>query len=319
MPDRRGALDERLAPAAPGIAIALRRLAMARDDARLLDLACDWAMHAGAAHTSTTSKEAVDGVAPALACALVAHARCDDHWLGVAVRELLDGVALGGVSHPRTDSLHHLALLVECAEYEPRAWRDAVVERGRAEAACIAGSVGSDALAASRLHALLRWSEATSDAPAEATLEACRHAVGLDGRRGRLAATDARITTWHLRLCILAQQLAGDADFLEHAEHLAHALLRARGDVPTLDGGLAARGWAMLALHRATGDLAWVRRAERLAARAVRAAAGLDPALGFARGPWEAALLDAELARPEWARLPLVESEGWPRSPAPST
>jgi serine/threonine-protein kinase len=80
--------------------------------------------------------------------------------------------------------------------------------------------------------------------------------------------------------------------------------------------GDAGRAYALLALHRRTGDEAWLPRARTLADRAM-AAAG-DPASAppsLYQGPLGVAVLLADLERPEWARMPLFEAEGWRAAP----
>ena len=84
--------------------------------------------------------------------------------------------------------------------------------------------------------------------------------------------------------------------------------------------GAAGRAYAMLAAFRVSGDREWVKRAYRLADRAIERAEGRprDPALGspdgLMRGDGGIAVLLEELALPEWARMPIVEPERWSTS-----
>ena len=82
--------------------------------------------------------------------------------------------------------------------------------------------------------------------------------------------------------------------------------------------GGSGRAYALIALYRHTGDRAWLERALRLAARAVRDAghAPLDatfrPSHNLNRGEAGVAVLAAELETIEDARMPLFEAERWP-------
>jgi len=74
----------------------------------------------------------------------------------------------------------------------------------------------------------------------------------------------------------------------------------------------------MLAIHRHTGEREWLERALRLAARAIRdtSNAPLDamyrPTHDLMRGAAGVAVLAAELANIDDARMPLFERERWP-------
>ena len=67
--------------------------------------------------------------------------------------------------------------------------------------------------------------------------------------------------------------------------------------------GLAGRAYAMLAMHRLTGEAAWLDRAHVLAERA---AAGIDGD-GLFKGAAGVAVLFADLQNPDDARFPLFD------------
>ena len=76
--------------------------------------------------------------------------------------------------------------------------------------------------------------------------------------------------------------------------------------------GLAGRGYALLALHRATGDRVWLDRARALAARGGRhGMPSSDDAHSLYKGELGLATLVADLDRPEEARMPLFEPTGY--------
>jgi hypothetical protein len=119
-----------------------------------------------------------------------------------------------------------------------------------------------------------------------------------------------------VHLWTLASSLLHEPRWLELAERAgwnaweyAHG-----GGMFDLCCGAGGRAYALLTLHRHTGDSAWLRRAESLADRAARMADN-DPALAHSlyKGSLGVALLAAELDRPRDARMPLFEHEGWPR------
>ena len=82
---------------------------------------------------------------------------------------------------------------------------------------------------------------------------------------------------------------------------------------PDLCCGLAGRAYALLAMHRHTGDREWLTRATVLAERAVAVSTGAAAEVtSLYKGSLGTALLSADLEHPERARLPLFEHEGWP-------
>jgi serine/threonine-protein kinase len=191
------------------------------------------------------------------------------------------------------------------------------------------------------LYAQLRWQTASgSPLPLgmEARLEQLANCAEPYGRGLRWPWRDAHrvgndsyMAGWCngsgglVQLWLLAAQACRDARFVELAQGAAwnaweddneHAL--------DLCCGLSGRAYSLLALYRHTGDADWLRRARILAA----SASALDVAPGdvlrdggtsLYKGRLGAALLSAEIERPESARMPLFESEGWPSVAVPTT
>jgi serine/threonine-protein kinase len=83
---------------------------------------------------------------------------------------------------------------------------------------------------------------------------------------------------------------------------------------PDLCCGVGGRAYALLAMHRHTGDEIWLQRASMLGETAAALSAGVGPRelTSLYKGPLGSALLAVELERPERARMPLFEREGWP-------
>src|ERR1051325_4714584 len=76
--------------------------------------------------------------------------------------------------------------------------------------------------------------------------------------------------------------------------------------------GDAGRSYALLAIHRVTGEDAWLQRAVRLAERAVDTVASTGDSPALYNGTIAPALLYSEIEQPYVARMPLFEAEGWP-------
>jgi len=169
---------------------------------------------------------------------------------------------------------------------------------------------------AGMLYALLRFGDATGEAP-----------PGLDERLDELASLAqpaGRGLRWPLRLGGSPEQdalwpswcngAAGHAflwaqaggPYLALAEGAAWSAYEAPEYAGDLCCGLAGRAYAALAVHRRTGEAAWLRRARALADRAaVAVAAGALRRDALYKGEIGVALLAAELDRPEDAAMPL--------------
>lgn len=177
------------------------------------------------------------------------------------------------------------------------------------------------------LYATLRWVLATGAAPAP-TLTGRLDEMSTFGLAGGRGVSWPRSTMgsmpdgspgWcngeagFLFFWLLAAEATGDAKFLALAEQTAWTVWDGRsGSLNNLCCGRAGRAYALLALYRVTGEEVWRRRARALAERA---AAGSDVDAGDAHRLWKGslgiALLLTDLERPERARLPLFEREGW--------
>lgn len=106
----------------------------------------------------------------------------------------------------------------------------------------------------------------------------------------------------------------GDARYLELAERAAWSAWQWPGDGWDLCCGAAGRSYALLNLHRHTGERVWLDRANLLAAKAAkgasRAAQRGDGSYlnSLIRGASGVAVLCEELRRPDEARMPVFES-----------
>ena len=190
-----------------------------------------------------------------------------------------------------------------------------------------------------RLYAQLRWRAATG-APLPPGLEArlrelaeCAESYGRGlrwpWRDAHRKGKDTYMAGWCngsgglMQLWLLAAGVYREGGFMELARGAAwnaweddneHAL--------DLCCGLSGRAYSLLAMYRQTGEFDWLHRARVLAAAV--AVIESDPAevlhdsgTSLYKGRLGAALLSAEIDRPESARMPLFESEGWP-APAPA-
>ena len=113
--------------------------------------------------------------------------------------------------------------------------------------------------------------------------------------------------------CLAYRMLGEDAD-LALAEGAAWDAWEAGGGLADLCCGLAGRAYALLALHRVSGDATWLRRAGIMAHDAARTAPAQrgpeHPRHSLYKGELGLALLLTDLERPETACMPLFEQEG---------
>lgn len=141
----------------------------------------------------------------------------------------------------------------------------------------------------------------------------------------RDARGDARAASYYMpgwcngsagfvHLWTLAHSIFRDPRHLEIAEGAAwDAYDDSEDSVYDLCCGRGGRAYALLALHRAGRDDAWLTRAQRLADEALDLVVkASDPPPGLIKGTTGVVLLCAELEQPHKARMPVFESEGWP-------
>lgn len=181
------------------------------------------------------------------------------------------------------------------------------------------------------LYATMRWCRSSGSPPPKALrrrleeLSGCAEAVGRGARwkvynRTR-PAEQTYMSGWcngsagHVHLWTLAHETFGDEGYLGQAEQAAWNTWEEPRETNQLCCGLAGRAYALLNLHRHTGDPYWLWRARELAEDAAAAGLGRDePPDSLYRGEVGVALLLAELSKPEQARMPFFEQEGWPRN-----
>jgi hypothetical protein len=179
---------------------------------------------------------------------------------------------------------------------------------------------------AGHLYAQLRWAEASGGAPPDGVkerLEELGHLALPLGRGlvwprelgapddGALAASWCNGAAGHVFLWSLASRLVDDA-YARLAEGAAWTALEAAPVPGDLCCGLAGRAYALLALHRATGERIWLARARVLAEGA--AAAVREHALrpdSLYKGTIGVAVLAADLERSDEAAMPFFEREPW--------
>lgn len=180
------------------------------------------------------------------------------------------------------------------------------------------------------LHSLLRWAQASSTTLPEGVTD-CLDQLGALARpagRGLLWPFEAGSSrpdslmgaSWcngaagHMHLWRLASTLTGQPRYGQWAEGAAWSAWEATHDAPgELCCGLAGRAYALLSQYTATSDRKWLERARILADSA--AAKVLDKSLrpdSLYKGQIGTALLACEIETPEFARMPLYDSEGWP-------
>lgn len=176
------------------------------------------------------------------------------------------------------------------------------------------------------LYAVLRWCGATGQPPPESLEERLCQLAGraeFTGRGLRWRWTSvAHGDTWrgvsmpgwcngsagYVFLWTQAHRRLGGARWLRMAEQTAWHVWEGGVGPASLCCGLTGRAYALLDVHRATGEAAWCTRAVHLAEQAARARGSLSehPASLF-KGEPGLALLVADLECPETARLPFLD------------
>jgi serine/threonine-protein kinase len=346
-----------------GTAFGLYRLAMLRDDSRLLALAAGWcelarhgAMHRGAFHNPRQGLGAsvAGAVAPLFTASGVllvdAHiAQATGQWARMAaiIREYC---ALDVATEPRIElgqgiagALLGAAQLLECAPPELVTPRRTLLTFGRALAQRLDAALPALEGFPSRpgplqnsgivhgwggvLYALLRWQRAEGVALTHGAAGALVRLCRLAEPRGRgvqfphVSGTGRHhdIPGWCngpsglVHLWVLAAQVTGHRRYEAMAERCGWSAWEAADRMPDLCCGLAGRSYALLALHRMSGQAAWLGRARELQQRAARPfPRGASGRLSLYKGALGAAVLEQDLAVPSRSCHPLFESEGWP-------
>jgi serine/threonine-protein kinase len=120
-------------------------------------------------------------------------------------------------------------------------------------------------------------------------------------------------TAGFVHLWLIAERVLGDNGYRELASGAAHDALGPVESGIDLCCGISGRAYALLALHRASGDELWLREARNFALRALRPRMLDTPfALSLYKGAVGPLVLAEELRVPMTASMPLFESEGWP-------
>jgi len=184
------------------------------------------------------------------------------------------------------------------------------------------------------LYAMLRWSSvAHRDLPNEVhvRLEQLAATGTLIGRGVRFPwRTDADVDSprpsderymsgWcngsagFVHLWLAAGNALESQRFYELAELSAwHAWEDDSEDDASLCCGFPGRAYALLAWYRHTNDMVWLRRASELVGRAIGTVDRDVPLdAGLLKGQLSLALVERELSKPQLARMPLFEPDGW--------
>jgi len=170
------------------------------------------------------------------------------------------------------------------------------------------------------LYAALRWCASSGDAPPPRLVERLHELAELKLLKGRGAywytATDRTLVMpgWcngsagPVFLYTLAHRLLGDPEWLHLAELAAWNNWDEPRSATTLCCGTAGRAYALLALYKHTGATDWLSRARHLANHAASiTAASSQRRNSLWKGELGVAVLVADLASPETARMPFFE------------
>lgn len=166
------------------------------------------------------------------------------------------------------------------------------------------------------LYAALRWCAASGDALPPRLVERLHEYAAFESRRGRgaywrrVVEKDASVSGWcngsagQVFLFTLAHRMLGEARWLQLAEACAWNNWDEPRHLPTLCCGTAGRAYALLNLYKHTGATEWLSRARQLANHA---AANATTDMSLWKGTLGVAVLIADLASPENARMPFFE------------
>jgi len=180
------------------------------------------------------------------------------------------------------------------------------------------------------LYTTLRWQQVSGIAPPPQLPKRLEQLASLARPEGRgltwpwrdtVDAADRSMPGWcngsagMVHLGCLASRTLGDPSLLELAIGAGWNALEAALGVLDLCCGLAGRGYALLALHRATGEPRWLERARALAEAGAAAAEALEsdqhPPYALYKGALGLILLASDLERPDMAAMPVFGDEGW--------
>lgn len=321
-----------IAYGAAGIALALYRLASAREDGERLAWADLWALRASRSPVTEEEETATPSFyhsSLGVSCvqALMAQVLADPQGRRRAWREVLsvptllpEDLALG-----KTGVLLAMALLAETVPEDLRAeW----LEKGQelAELPPPAANLGIAHGEGGLLYARLAWSRATGISPTGELadrleqLAAAAHPWGRglrwpwrDGERemgtmpGWCNGSAGLVHLW-----VLAERVFAEPRWLRLAEGAAWNAWEDPAGGGSLCCGLAGRAYALLLWYQTSGEAVWLDRARALAERAVAAISRVNGESrdSLHRGEAGVAALIADLARPESAAFPFF-SEIW--------
>jgi serine/threonine-protein kinase len=170
-------------------------------------------------------------------------------------------------------------------------------------------------------YAALRWCAASGDALPPRLVERLQEYASLKIAKGRGIYwenitgrnVEAMIPGWcngsagQVFLFTLAHRLLGDDQWLHLAEQSAWTVWDEPRHVAQLCCGTAGRAYALLNLYKHTGATEWLTRARELANHAAAFAGRTDRPNTLYRGELGVAVLIADLASPENARMPFFE------------
>ena len=327
-----------------GAAVAMLRIAEARNDPRLLALADVWRSRAAALHAAdnawNVTNPSVGGVSTYhrepgshAVAAMIAAARGDAAAQRRALRAFLAASSRKcpqlDVTLGRSGTLLAAAMLLEHgaeakalrafgAKTMRAIWRelDTWPVIAKAPAATFLGMAHGWA---GFLYAALRWCAASGDPLPPRLRKRLGEFVALQQQKGRGAYWPNRVgeTQYGLIagwcngsaglvfLFTLAHRIVGGAEWLRRAELCAWNTWDEPRFNPTLCCGTAGRAYALLNLYKTTGAAEWLGRARQLANHA--AATNHDDRMSLLKGTLGVAVLIADLASPENARMPFFE------------
>jgi eukaryotic-like serine/threonine-protein kinase len=331
-----GALAEVMAGMG-GVAYMLYRVAVGRGDPALLALADVWAERARSGAASPETDESCSPANPYhmmsgvhVVRALIAHAAGDAWSWDRAINAF---VGTSAVDHVDPDLTLGTAgvLLASAMLLETGQKHDVLQAHGASVYADLSQHLESSMPRSSGvahgwagvLFALLRWCEVTGTRPAPVVGRRLTELATCAEPRGRgvrwpwhLAGPDrvyapgwCNGTAGMVPMWTLAATVMREPAFDELADRSAWHSWERSGSSADLCCGDTGIAYALLARYRATGDVAWYRRAQSLAEHAVLR---IGEEQSFFRGDVGVALLVAELDWPGDACMPFFGHEGWP-------